>query len=156
MQSNLYILKSFLPWNQTKILPLLICRRLWKILLFLKYIYKLILKKKYTLDNITNLYYLTKNMNYLLASIIYFFIIPIFQLSISFSESLTEVFEYPSYESSLASPESNTTSILNAKNTSIGGSFGKCQYVYIHFNHLFQFWSTYKYLVKRGYKMKIM
>lgn len=46
------------------------------------------------------------------------------KLSISFSESLTEVFEYPSYESSLASPESNTTSILNAKNTSIGGSFG--------------------------------
>ena len=49
----------------------------------------------------------------------------IFQLTITFKESLTEVFEYPSYESSLASPESNATSILNAKNTSIGGSFGK-------------------------------
>merc|ERR1711899_166585 len=46
------------------------------------------------------------------------------KLTITFKESLTEVFEYPSYESSLASPESNATSILNAKNTSIGGSFG--------------------------------
>jgi hypothetical protein len=47
------------------------------------------------------------------------------KLNISFKESLEEIFEYPSYESSLSSTESDTaTSILNARNTSIGGSFG--------------------------------
>ena len=60
-----------------------------------------------------------------------------FQLNITFKESLTEIFEYPSYESSLASPDSNTTSILNAKNTSIGGSFGKYQKILLEIEYFF-------------------